>query len=105
MSGDLISRAALLGQYVLKDCVKYGNKTAEQQRKSYDTLMMYEIADMIEEAPTAYDLEEVIQRLNDITDSMLEVTKGGEYRRYVCFEDVLKIVKSGGIDGKKGDVI
>ena len=27
----------------LKDCTKYGNKTAEQQTKSYDTLMMYEV--------------------------------------------------------------
>ena len=31
----------------LKDCVKYGNKTAEQQSKSYDTMMMYEVKDLV----------------------------------------------------------
>lgn len=33
----------------LKDCTKYGNKDAEQQEKSYSTMMMYEIADLVEE--------------------------------------------------------
>lgn len=31
----------------LKDCTKYGNKTAEQQSKSYDTMMMYEVKDLV----------------------------------------------------------
>lgn len=33
----------------LKDCTKYGNKTAEQQSKSYDTMMMYEVKDLIDD--------------------------------------------------------
>ena len=33
----------------LKDCVKYGNKTAEQQSKSYDTMMMYEVKDLVDD--------------------------------------------------------
>ena len=33
----------------LKDCTKYGNKDAEQQEKSYSTMMMYEVADLVEE--------------------------------------------------------
>lgn len=41
----------------LKDCVKYGNKTAEQQSKSYDTMMMYEIKDLV--------------------DDLIEIVKGG----------------------------
>jgi hypothetical protein len=40
------------GKYKLSDAVKYGNKDAEQQHFSYSTLMMYEIADEIFEAPT-----------------------------------------------------
>lgn len=64
-TGDLISRNYLLSQYGLKDAMKYGNETAEQQRNSYDTLMKYEIADMIEDAPIAFDLESVIARLED----------------------------------------
>lgn len=33
----------------LKDCTKYGNKTAEQQEKSYGTMMMYEVADLVDD--------------------------------------------------------
>lgn len=33
----------------LKDCTKYGNNTAEQQSKSYDTMMMYEVKDLVED--------------------------------------------------------
>lgn len=33
----------------LKECTKYGNKTAEQQAKSYGTMMMYEVADLVDD--------------------------------------------------------
>lgn len=33
----------------LKDCTKYGNKTADQQSKSYDTMMMYEVAYLVDD--------------------------------------------------------
>lgn len=33
----------------LSDCKKYGNQTAEQQEKSYATMMMYEIGDLIDD--------------------------------------------------------
>jgi len=36
----------------LKEATKYGNRDAEQQAHSYNTMMMYEIADMIDDAPT-----------------------------------------------------
>lgn len=39
----------------LKDCTKYGNKTADQQSKSYDTMMMYEVMDLV------YDLLEIVK--------------------------------------------
>lgn len=51
---DLIDRKALMRNfcgYDLSECTKYGNKTAEQQSNSYSTMMMYEIADEIEDAP------------------------------------------------------
>lgn len=40
------------GDKKLKDAVKYGNKSSEQQDWSYSTLMMYEIADEVNDAPT-----------------------------------------------------
>ena len=39
--------------YDLTKCVKYGNENAEQQHDSYSTMMMYEIADEIEDAPAS----------------------------------------------------
>lgn len=39
-------------QYNLKDATKYGNKDAEQQNHSYSTLYLYELAGMIDDAPT-----------------------------------------------------
>jgi hypothetical protein len=33
----------------LKDCTKYGNKDAKQQAKSYSTMMMYEVADIVDD--------------------------------------------------------
>lgn len=48
---DLIDRDALLKDMGLTDAVKYGNKDAEQQYRSYSTWMSYEIADAIRDAP------------------------------------------------------
>lgn len=42
----------------LKYCTKYGNNTTEQQSKSYDTMMMYEVKDLV--------------------DDLLEIVKAGE---------------------------
>ena len=39
----------------LKDCTKYGNKNAKQQAESYNTMMMYEVADSV------YDLIEIVK--------------------------------------------
>lgn len=50
--GQLESRTAFL-----EDCTKYGNKTAEQRAKSYDTMMMYEVKDLV--------------------DDLIEIVKGG----------------------------
>lgn len=65
MSDDLISRSQLLKQYDLEDCTKYGNKSKDQQRQSYETMHMYEIAEMIEDAPVAFDLYKVLEELKN----------------------------------------
>ena len=33
----------------LKNCTKYGNKNAKQQAESYSTMMMYEVADLVDD--------------------------------------------------------
>ena len=53
---EYIEREALMKNfcgYDLTKCVKYGNKDANQQHDSYSTMMMYEIASEIEDAPAA----------------------------------------------------
>lgn len=53
---DYISRETLMKNFDgidLTKCVKYGNETEEQRNRSYDTMMMYEIAYAIQDAPTA----------------------------------------------------
>lgn len=53
---EYIEKESLLKNFCgfdLTECVKYGNKSKDQACKSYDTLMMYEIADEIENAPSA----------------------------------------------------
>lgn len=47
IDADLVSK-----QYGLDGATKYGNKNAQQQAFSYSTMMMYEIANMIDDAPT-----------------------------------------------------
>lgn len=48
----LIDADALKKENGLDLAVKYGNKTALQRHESYSTMMLYEIADMIDDAPT-----------------------------------------------------
>ena len=56
----LIDADALIEAWGLQDCVKYGNETAEQQYHSYSSMMLYEIKDMIDDAPTI-DAVEVVR--------------------------------------------
>ena len=48
--GDLIDRDKIEKDYDLVNATKYGNKNAKQQQHSYDTMMMYEIAYMLDDA-------------------------------------------------------
>ena len=106
----LIDADALFEQYNLKDATKYGNKNAEQQAHSYSTMMLYEISDMIEDAPTAYDVDKVVEQLEDERELSY-----ADFDRYVdevspCLdaeyddffhrglERAIKIVKGGGVD-------
>lgn len=40
----------------LKNCIKYGNKNEKQQAESYSTMMMYEVADLVD------DLIEIVKQ-------------------------------------------
>ena len=93
----LIDADALLEQYNLKDATKYGNKDAEQQAHSYSTMMLYEIADMIEDAPTAYDTDKVVEQLND-KFRVVRTDEDLEWNR--AMDEAITIVKGGGVNAK-----
>ena len=98
----LIDADALLEKYNLKDATKYGNKDAEQQAHSYSTMMLYEIADMIEDAPTAYEADTVVAELemkidNAEFDEMLSIDEKDAYMD--AYRRAIDIVKGGGVDG------
>ena len=97
----LVDTDALLEQYNLKDATKYGNKDAEQQAHSYSTMMLYEIADMIDDAPTAYDPEKVVAELemkidNAEFDEMLSRDEKDGYMD--AYRRAIEIVKGGGVN-------
>ena len=94
----LIDADDLLEQYSLKDATKYGNKDAEQQAHSYSTMMLYEIADMIEDAPTAYDVDKVVEQLEDYGNEEMCYYKNTPYEKCVeeCINKAIEIVKRGG---------
>ena len=60
----------------LKDCTKYGNKNAKQQSESYSTMMMYEVADLVD------DLIEIVKQ-GDVSDDVCEwkFASDGEFIR------------------------
>ena len=93
----LIDADALLEQYNLKDATKYGNKDAEQQAHSYSTMMLYEIADMIEDVPTSYDVDRVVEQLND-NFRVVRTDEDLEWNR--AMDEAITIVKGGGADAE-----
>ena len=93
----LIDADALLEQYNLKDATKYGNKDVEQQARSYSTMMLYEIADMIEDAPTAYDPDKVVEQLEELKTINVDISFGTIIRT-LRKDVVLEIVKGGGVN-------
>ena len=58
--GRLIDADALEASYGLECATKYGNASKEQQAHSYDTMMMYEIADMLDFAPTIIEADKEV---------------------------------------------
>lgn len=97
----LIDADALLEQYNLKDATKYGNKDAEQQAHSYSTMMLYEIADIIEDAPTAYDTDKVVAQLEGYGNEEMCYYKNTPYEKCIeeCVHKAIEIVKGGGVNG------
>lgn len=92
----LIDADALLEQYNLKDATKYGNKDVEQQAHSYSTMMMYEIADIIEDAPTAYDPDNIVEQLETLRKECEDPLQ--DYCPDYFIDRAVDFVKGGGVN-------
>ena len=53
--------------------------------------------------PTAYDIDKIVEQLNNIkqynlnlADIMLDIQANGTNRHFICLEDAIEIVKAGG---------
>lgn len=95
MSNDLISREKLIDSLNLCGCYKHENP------KAYDTLMLYEILEAIEDQPTAYDVDKVVEdikinRKGLVISKKLYVTD--EVVFHMLLHPVIDIVKQGGIE-------
>lgn len=56
--------------FVLLFKIKY---VENQKKKSYDTMMMYEIAETIKDAPTIYYLDNIIEQLKELKTYKLDL--------------------------------
>lgn len=63
-----------------------------------------EIQTIIDDIPTAYDIDKVVEQLEelnrfnlDLADCMLDIQLHGLNRHFICLEDAIEIVKAGGI--------
>ena len=67
----------------LKNCTKYGNKNAKQQAESYNTMMMYEVADLVD------DLIEIVKN-GGVDDDVCEwrLIKGYKFLHKTSCGDV-----------------
>lgn len=102
---DLISRKALIG--AIHNFVEAHRNDDDISWTGLDWLLKEDdVVAMVNNIPAAYDVDKVVEWLKgleqfrlDLADSMSEIQKHGHERRhYVCLEDVVKILKGGGVD-------
>ncbi len=112
MSGDLISRSLAIGNiWFLFNSIYNDSAKFETEETALARRILVDVQRAIENQPSAFNVEKAIQQLEKLktcklglADTMSEIIRRGELGTYVCLEDVLEIVKSGGIAvGQKGE--
>lgn len=73
----------------------------------YSAQKANKMCELIDEQPTAYDVDKVVEQLKDLNkynlnlaDAMLDIQSNGLGRHFICSEDAIEIVKGGGIDDR-----
>ena len=67
-----------------------------ESMKDYDA-----VKDVINNMPTAYDVDKVVEQLEDYANEEMHYYKGTPYEKCieVCIGKAIEIVKGGGVDG------
>lgn len=89
MSNDLISRSTLMSHI---------ESERRQWGEDYDA---EQILGDIEDFPTAYDMDNVVEQLEDYGNEEMCYYKNTPYEKCIeeCINKAIEIVKGGGVDG------
>lgn len=95
---EILLMKRLNAKYPLGTDDKEVNNYDVGQQETFDLIIKH-----LEEFSIAYDIDKVIEQLNnikkyhlDLADTMLDVQKNGTTRHFICLEDAIEIVKAGG---------
>lgn len=102
LMGDLISRSELLKQLEIKP----KNSTVPKEVKLKDLITYYheKVIEVIEDMPTAYDVDKVVEGLEATKETAFELLKIPKFLKKdlqelvnMCFDEAIEIVKQGGV--------
>lgn len=93
LMGDLISRSELLKQLETKP----KNSTVPKEVKLKDLITYYheKVIEVIEDMPTAYDVDKVVEEL-DLGNELIDTENFSKVMKD-CFDDMRIVVKQGGV--------
>lgn len=96
---DLISRSELLKRFCIN---KDGHRIPERDCDNFEvTVSVKDIKTIIKEQPTAYDVDNVVEKLEKLKDKG-SVTKTEKLITKSCIDNAIEIVKQGGISDDRG---
>ena len=99
MNDDLISRKALLKQFIVSDS---GRRIPEYDIDNFPiTLSIKDVKDIIRKAPTVFDMEKVIEELDKLTGEECTLHECGirsERCKPCIAKKAIEIVEKGGIE-------
>ena len=98
---DLISRSELLKRFCIN---KDGHRISERDCDNFEvTVSVKDIKTIIKEQPTAYDIDKVVEELNELDVTAIKRYEGGTFGNYegtdyyIKQSDAIEIVKRGGV--------
>ena len=94
----LIDADALLRDNGLFDAVRYGNMNVEQRKRSFSTMRLYEIAEMVEMQPTVdakpVNRAAILRLCNEIEGIMCEIYNTGYMMQNCDYDAILNRLKA-----------